>query len=188
MTSQKLQSILLLLQDSIDHNWIAIIAASSTALTAAIGGGYAVYKAIIRVRKSKEIEEKAIQKRIDDAVKVAKSELTHMLEMSQSTTNHWRDMAGVFEKEKDHEREVHSSRATQLEAELIRLREDRDISLKNLAIAKTKIEEIVDLNLSLQGQITTNAKNLELATQATQALQREVSTLQKKVTKIDERP
>lgn len=153
------------------------ITASLAIFAAVLGGGAAAYRAIKKVRenaqKAKRADEVEVQKRIADAVDSTKSEVRHQVELAKGLAKHWEDMTSVFEKERNHEREVRAEEYRRLEVEVVRLREERDKLNSKLIDALNKVEEVVDLNLNLQGSVTVNRRRIE-------ELERKVTELESK--------
>lgn len=153
---------LVLIQAAAQRDWPKIIEAGALIATAAIAAGGIIYSAIKKIkensRKAKEAEDNRIKDAVDAAIDKAKLEASHTLEMAQALASHWEQMAKVFEKEKNHEREVHLEENKRFEGDCLRLRADRDGAIAELTRIKVRLEEVVDLNLGLQAQISTNVK------------------------------
>jgi flagellar motility protein MotE (MotC chaperone) len=139
--------------------------AFATVAAAAIGGGYGVYRAIKKVqenaRKARKAEEQETENKIKDAVEKKTVEMQALVDMSQQATAHWQTMATLFEKEKNHALELWAEEKKRMEAESSRIRDERNRAIENLDAAKLKIEEVVDLNLGMQGKINENSQLID---------------------------
>jgi len=184
-----LLTLVAVLEEPPSTDWAKGIVAFFVVAAAVITGSVTTYKVIKNIRANaraaKTNEEAAIKKRIEDAVAAetalhvaAKVEAEHQLQLANKLTEHWESLANVFKAEKEHLQETSEADKKKFEIDIIRIRDEREVLTNQLLAERAKVEQVVDLNLGLQGQITENSKHLKAA-----SLQ--IEELQKKVTRID---
>lgn len=162
-------------------SWIVMFGAYATLVGAICGVLYGIYRFVKKIKedakKARAAEEAEIQGRIDAKVTEAKTEATKKLELAQQLTDHWEQLATIYEKERDHERELRENELRDHEAERERLRRARQEAVEALDEARLKIEQIVDLNLGLQGKINENTDLIGKLTTQVEQLQERVNAL-----------
>jgi chromosome segregation ATPase len=162
-------------------SWIVMFGAYATLAGACCGAAYGIYRFIKKIRddakKARAAEEAEVQARIEAKVTEAKAEAGKKLELAQQLTDHWEQLATIYEKERDHERELRENELRDHADEKEKLRRARQDAINALDDAKLKIEQIVDLNLGLQGKINENTDLIGKLTTQVEQLQERVNGL-----------